>query len=740
MRRALHEERASPLKGVRPDEIGDDRPSTGEDLPKITRSMLRKQSMMTKIEEKIGAVGGQGLAQEDFVSMARELLPSLPEKQAQHIFKECDRDNSGMIGSAEAQEVLERLLDVGTGSDAGTLAKGSKPLFSTRAALARSKPRRLSLEDRIDLEPATSVREREIYEAVKVATEAVSSDKQREDIQLVAQLLKLGVPQPWPATLCHLVDDIDGGPNAAVGSEPAVGTELVRRIVAAFWEDRMAVGEEVLVLQNKACNLWKKATIEAHSPAPDGKPGCFYDVTFALGQAEPIKGMPANNVLPVEEGGAGALLRAAAIAGYNGLVQALLKAGVHVYEASPDGNTALHAAAGNGHAAVYKTLMDKAGEFPAQKGPPAHAFTKNIRGMRAFDYMVQGHHIRCTRLMRPSAQDNDYISASKEMDMLPELLFAACKGDAEQLARVVAQVSERGEGVDATTSGGMTALMLACRKGPSSKNRGEGVEEKVRTLLENRADVNAKSKAGCVALAFAAEAGNPRVVSMLLQKKAEVEALSPDGMTPLLLACQNGWTQAAELLLDVGAEVNRRQKGGDEFPPIIYAAMNGHTACVDMLIQRKAEVNYAKSDGFNALILAAGFNQLEVVRRLVRNGARVEDANVKGHTALLHASNSGQGPVVRALLQLGANPLHLDMEGHSALHLASKGGHSDVVSALLQGLKSQREFDINLTTPAGDSALHLACINGNEKVVDLLVNYNKEKGQNMGACFGRAGG
>jgi hypothetical protein len=353
--------------------------------------MQRKQSMRAQIEDKIGAVGEQGMAQEGFVSMARTLLPSLPEKQAELIFNSCDKDKSGVIGLAEVQSVLEKLIDLDSSSKGQ--AKGAKPLFATRTALARSKPRRLSLDDYNAVPTPVGLREREIRHAVDAATAAASSQEQRDDIQLVAQLLELGVPQPWPATLCHLVENIDGGPGAELG----VGKELVRRIVAACWEDRMAVGEEVLVLQNTACNLWKKATIEAHIPVPDGKPGSLFDVSFALGQAEPIKRMPANNVLPIQDGGAGALLRAAALAGDNGLVQALLSAGVHVYESSPDGNTALHAAAGHGHAAVYKTLMDEAAKLPAIKGPPAHAFTKNVRGMRAFDYMVQGHHIRCTR-------------------------------------------------------------------------------------------------------------------------------------------------------------------------------------------------------------------------------------------------------------------------------------------------------------------------------------------------------
>jgi len=290
------------------------------------------------------------------------------------------------------------------------------------------------------------------------------------------------------------------------------------------------------------------------------------------------------------------------------------------------------------------------------------------------------------------------------------------------------------------TAGGVTALMLACRKGPSSRCRGEGVEDKVRTLLVANADVHIKSARGCVALTVASEAGNPRVVSMLLRAGADVKVeIKASGMTPLLLACQNGWTQTAEELLKAGADVNRVQGPGsgktpsDAFPPIIYAAMNGHTSCVDMLIRQKANVNYAKADGFNALLLAAGFNQLDVVRRLVRAGASVEAADVGGRTPLLYSANAGQGPVVRALLQLGADPSKTEVGGQTALHLASRGGHSDVVSALLQGVKHRLDFDINALTPptpqpAGGkitpcclTALHLACENGNEKVVGLLA-------------------
>ena len=102
--------------------------------------------------------------------------------------------------------------------------------------------------------------------------------------------------------------------------------------------------------------------------------------------------------------------------------------------------------------------------------------------------------------------------------------------------------------------------------------------------------------------------------------------------------------------------------------------MYGHDECVRSLIRCKADVKYAKSDGFTALILAAGFNQLDTVRTLVRAGADLEaatdpvaDKKTPGCTPLLYASTHGKGAVVRALMQLGANPLKRDANGATAL-------------------------------------------------------------------------
>jgi len=700
-RRSLDEERAA----LRRDQVSPTSPELNVGQKRHTRMVRRIANLVSE----------GGVDKETFIKMASEVRPSLVNRQASMIFEESNLGEDGKLDAATARSLLEQLSQQDAGSRLDALQrKGSKPLFATRSGLENTEFAAALLKEDSFFCPATPS---QVEIALREALKGASLEAQREDLRLLARLLQLGAPSPWPATICHLVKEID------CACESAVGTQMVERITKAFWADRMAIGEEVFVLQNNSCNLWKTATIQAITQDADGT-GPWYDIAFARGMGGAMNAMPANHVLPVGESGAGALLRAATNDGNVSLVRALLRAGVHVYEASEDGNTALHLAATHGYDAVYKVLMDKAATFPQRKGPPAHAFTKNVRGMRAFDYMVQGHHIRCTRLMRPSSQYSNIARALEELDELPGLLRAACNGTADDVKCALRDRRVKRQHVDAfTTTTGMTALMLASYKGPeTSRSDSEGTEEKVRALLEAKADVNKQAEGGCVALTFAAESGHSRVATMLLDAKAKVDVETQNGMTPLLLACQIGCHKTAEILIDWRADVDRVQKGGDEFPPIIYAAMNGHTSCVDVLIQRKANVNYAKADGFSALILAAGFNQLVVVRRLVRAGAKVEHSNIKGHTALLHACNAGQGAVVRALLQLGANPKRAGNDGYSALHLACKGGHADVVSALLSALCApSHTFDINAATPDGQSALHLACTNGNDQVVRLLI-------------------
>jgi len=787
----------------------------------------------TLVKEAVSeALSDQSLSYDTFVDLARRLAPSVSDSSLGQMFKECDKNGNGVIDRFEGETLISWILHEQqcSGGNHAIQSTQSRPLFRTQATRARqaqqfralrNSSRRASLPSGTPRSgtptpgaeracgagsqaPLPSSWKEEIDSAsgqlyyrntknnkitwerptvdpvVEAALQDARNDVERTDVTLVVKLLELGLPQPWPATLCHLANEID---DAGGGSgDGGRGTALVRDLIKARWSDRMAADEEVLVLVREDSNLWVRAPL-----AGRGEKGWHVKLEDSDGDGYSDgedRQFAAPMVLPFDDGGAGALLRAAAAAGRPGLVEALLTAGVYIFEADVDGNTVFHIAAQHGHEGVYRKLMKAAGKDAA-----AAAFTKNKRGLRAFDCMTTGHHARLTNLLRPDEWAKDSAEArvrdlwklagrstrwrrnagvqSAEGKALPDpvtaLLRAAGPGTVEELAEAIAAMgvasavdsaidSTRSEDsltrpsssaiteratVDAThTPGGVTALMLAL--GNDSSHLNFSSELKVRMLLKARANPSLATARGCTALTVAAEIGNERIIRMLLDKGAEVDtAIKTSGMTPLLLACKFGHAAVAEALLASRADVNQVQVGVDEFPPIMYASMYGHSACVDLLIREGAEVNYTKRDGFTALLLAAGFDQLTTVRTLVRAGADLEmgtkiDTKVsRGCTPLLYAAHMGKAAVSRALMQLGADMLHRDKSGCTALHLACKNGHADVVSGLLKGFKAQT-FDINVRTngdgqrnvglPHGETALHLAVKNGSARVVKLLIN------------------
>ena len=69
-------------------------------------------------------------------------------------------------------------------------------------------------------------------------------------------------------------------------------------------------------------------------------------------------------------------------------------------------------------------------------------------------------------------------------------------------------------------------------------------------LLDQRADVNARSSDDGTALMIAAKNGHKEIVTKLLDRGADVNAATLDGGTALILAAQNGHTEIADRLRD----------------------------------------------------------------------------------------------------------------------------------------------------------------------------------------------
>src|SRR5437773_12245124 len=75
----------------------------------------------------------------------------------------------------------------------------------------------------------------------------------------------------------------------------------------------------------------------------------------------------------------------------------------------------------------------------------------------------------------------------------------------------------------------------------------------VRSLLQQKADVNASQADGATALHWAARLDNVEMAELLIRAGANVKAANRFGVTALALACINGSDAMIELLLKAGA-------------------------------------------------------------------------------------------------------------------------------------------------------------------------------------------
>jgi hypothetical protein len=124
-----------------------------------------------------------------------------------------------------------------------------------------------------------------------------------------------------------------------------------------------------------------------------------------------------------------------------------------------------------------------------------------------------------------------------------DIFNAASVGD---LLRIKSLIEARAN-VNAKQVGGFTALMWAA---------GNGHLEVVKALIVAKADVNAKQGDGLTALMWASANGHLEVVRALIDAKADVNANATNGITPLKLAVANGRTEVVRLLQDAGAARN----------------------------------------------------------------------------------------------------------------------------------------------------------------------------------------
>ncbi|PYS26035.1 MAG: hypothetical protein DMG11_21430 [Acidobacteria bacterium] len=153
----------------------------------------------------------------------------------------------------------------------------------------------------------------------------------------------------------------------------------------------------------------------------------------------------------------------------------------------------------------------------------------------------------------------------------------------------------------------------------------------VRTLLQQKVDVNAPGRDGTPALHWMIRVDDLETVRLLLRAGANAKFADRYGVTPLYLACFNGNAAMIQLLLDAGADANSADPTGET--ALMTAARVGDLASVKVLLDRGAIVD-AKDPTFQqtALMVAVREGHAEVTRLLIDRGANVNAKTRTGET------------------------------------------------------------------------------------------------------------
>ena len=211
--------------------------------------------------------------------------------------------------------------------------------------------------------------------------------------------------------------------------------------------------------------------------------------------------------------------------------------------------------------------------------------------------------------------------------------------------------------IDAQTWEGETALLLACKNLPDTR-------QVVYWLLKLSAKVNLTTNEQCSALQHAAVKTDLTVVRWLVRKGGRVNHSNVWGETALHTAMRKSGQERPERLEVVKYLLKRGARtvccDENQLTPLMLAAQKGFSSICELLLAGQSEegrvehLNMRAEDGATALMMAAQAGKLETVEILLRQGAdpnlRADDGTYSTHLACIARNNSPE--ILRLLLPL----------------------------------------------------------------------------------------
>jgi ankyrin repeat protein len=248
----------------------------------------------------------------------------------------------------------------------------------------------------------------------------------------------------------------------------------------------------------------------------------------------------------------------------------------------------------------------------------------------------------------------------------------------------------------------------------------------VRSLIQQKSDVNASQPDGMTALHWAARQNDLETAQMLVRAGAKPDAATRYGVTPLYFACESGSAAMIDLLLRAGVDPNSANLGAET--ALMTAVRGGKMEAVKLLLDRGASVNAKESvREQTALMWAVTEKHPEIVKLLLGRGA-----DINAHTKVEIPDGTSGKPEAKSG-DIGAHgpgfyrgrAVPSPSGGMTALHFAVRDGNSEITRILVDAGAGLENASGNGTRP-----LLVAIINNHIE----LAMYLLEKGANPNAA------
>ncbi|KLP12329.1 ankyrin 1 [Fusarium fujikuroi] len=435
----------------------------------------------------------------------------------------------------------------------------------------------------------------------------------------------------------------------------------------------------------------------------------------------------------------GTPLVAAARAGYQDIVTALLENGADVNYAAPNEITPLMSAVLGNEATIAKTFIDAGADINAVSG------ANNKWNATHFAYNLP----ECMKVLVEAGADINALSA----DGTPFYL-AACFNQ----VKVVELLLEHKPDLETRcpegdfTDAGYTPLHCAASC---------GYNELLRLLLENGADIEAKTPKGGTPLILAVATKHEETVKILLEYNLDVDSIDIWGGSALFCLPKPANSSVVRRLINRGASLTIRNK--DKFTPLGRAIMNEDLPLVRMLSSQKFDLNVESAKDGTALHIATKLCDVDTVKVLIEKGANPDianswmygsplqrvfekyftsaedkdiiarylindvgaDVNVHGGnmgSALSAAILTGSIDIIKLMLEKGADIGWQDLHGRRPIHYAALKTVQHFRLLLEASGDDEERLGITTKTKSGLTVLHFAVATGRSDLVELVLS------------------